>query len=233
MSKIEDGNIRAAIRIITSGDTPAVDNVSTYQSLCDRHPHAPSDRNPSSDPSKFPTVQFTEEDVTAAIRSFPAGSAGGPDGVRPQHLRDLTSNKETGPALISALTAFINLLMQGKCPSSITPIFFGGRLIALQKKSGGIRPIAIGYTLRRLAAKCVNKFALTVLKGSFTPAQLGEMHPVAVRQPSTPPAAFLPTCLTTMSLLRLISPMHSIVSAEIQSWQQCRHLYQRYIVSVV
>jgi hypothetical protein len=146
MSKIEDGNIRAAIRIITSGDSPAVDNISTYQSLCDRHPHAPPDRNPSLDPSKFPTVQFTEDDVTAAIRSFPAGSAGGPDGVRPQHLRDLTANKETGPALISALTAFINLLMQGKCPSSVTPIFFGGRLIALHKKSGGIRPIAISYT---------------------------------------------------------------------------------------
>jgi len=33
--------------------------------------------------------------------------------VRPQHLRDLTSNKEAGPALVTALTAFINLIMQG------------------------------------------------------------------------------------------------------------------------
>ena len=32
----------------------------------------------------------------------------------------------------------------------IAPIFFGGRLLALNKKSGGIRPIAIGFTLRRL-----------------------------------------------------------------------------------
>jgi hypothetical protein len=173
MSKIEDGNIKAAIRIITSGDTPAVDNAKTYQSLCDRHPQASVDRNPSPDPSKFPAAQFTEEDVLAAIRSFPAGSAGGPDGVRPQHLRDLTSNKETGPALVTSLTAFINLLMTGKCPSSVTPIFFGGRLLALQKKLGGIRPIAIGYSLRRLAAKCVNKYALNVLKDTFTPSQLG------------------------------------------------------------
>ena len=29
-----------------------------------------------------------------------------------------------------------------------------GRLIALSKKDGGIRPITVGYTLRRLAAKC-------------------------------------------------------------------------------
>jgi len=172
-SYVEDRRWQSAIRIITSGDSPAVDSISTYHSLCDRHLHAPSDRNPSSDLSKFPTVQFIEEDVTAAIRSFPAGSVGGLDGVRPQHLRDLTSNKETGPALISALTTFINLLMQGKCPSYVTPFFFGGRLIALQKKTGGIRPIAIGYTLRRLAAKCVNKYAIAVLKHSLTPAQLG------------------------------------------------------------
>jgi len=63
--------------------------------------------------------------------------------------------------------------MTGKCPSSVTPIFFGGRLIALQKKSGSISPIAIGYTWRRLAAKCVNKYAIAVLGDSLTPVQLG------------------------------------------------------------
>ena len=126
MSKIEDGNIKAAIRIITSGDCPATDNAQTFQSLCDRHPPAAADRIPSPDPCNFVAAQFTEKNVADAIRSFPAGSAGGPDGVRPQHLRDLTSNKEAGPALVTALTAFTNLLMQGKCPSSVTPIFFGG-----------------------------------------------------------------------------------------------------------
>jgi len=103
MSNIEEGNIRAAIRIITSGDAAQLST----------------------------TFQFTVEDVIAAIRSFPAGSAGGPEVVRPLHLRDLTSNKETWPALISALTAFINLLMQDKCgSSSVSQILFGGRLIA-------------------------------------------------------------------------------------------------------
>jgi len=83
------------------------------------------------------------------------------------------TRKLAGPALVTALTAFINLLMQGKCPSSVTPLFLGGRLIALQKKLGGIRPIAIGYSLRRLAAKCVNKYAFGILKDSLSPSQLG------------------------------------------------------------
>jgi hypothetical protein len=123
MSEIGDSNMKAAICIITSGDSPAADNAQIFQSLCDRHPQAPADRISSPDPSKFPAAQFCEKDIIAAIRSFPAGSAGGPDGVRPQHLRDLTSNKETGPALISSLTAFINLLLHGKCPNFVTHLF--------------------------------------------------------------------------------------------------------------
>ena len=51
--------------------------------------------------------------------------------------------------------------------------FFRGKLIALNKPDGGIRPIAIGYYWRRLAAKCANKYALVQLEGYFAPLQLG------------------------------------------------------------
>ena len=46
-------------------------------------------------------------------------------------------------------------------------------MIALQKKSSGIRPIAVGYTLRRIAAKCANSYATKQLAGYFSPIQLG------------------------------------------------------------
>ena len=58
--------------------------------------------------------------------------------------------------IITALTAFVNLMLAGHCPDDVAPTFFGGRLIALNKKSGGIRPIAIGFILRRLTSKCAN-----------------------------------------------------------------------------
>ena len=83
-----------------------------------------------------------------AALSFPAGSVSGPDGLRPQHLRDLLLSSESGPDLLSASTAFANLMLAGGCQARVAPIFFGGRLLALDKKSGGIRPIAIGFTLR-------------------------------------------------------------------------------------
>ena len=85
---------------------------------------------------KFPVAQFPKEDVVAAIHPFPNGSAGGPDGIWSHHLSDLMSNKETGLTLVTALTALMNLLMAGKCPSSVTSVLFGGWLIALQKESG-------------------------------------------------------------------------------------------------
>ena len=43
-----------------------------------------------------------------------------------------------------------------KLSTLVNEILFGGRLIALQKKDRGILLIVVGYTLRRLVAKCVN-----------------------------------------------------------------------------
>ena len=56
-------------------------------------------------------------------------------------------------------------------------MLFGGKLLALKKKSGGIRPIAIGYTWRRLAAKCANFYAMSNLQNKLLPFQLGVNTP--------------------------------------------------------
>jgi len=80
---------------------------------------------------------------------------------------------ESGHEFLSSLTAFTNLILAGGCPADISPIFFGGRLLALSKKSGGVRPIAIGFTLRRLASKCANSVGSVQLRGYFCPRQQG------------------------------------------------------------
>jgi len=173
MSKIEDGNFKAAIRILGSDDRLAPDCSETVDALRERHPSASQDRMSIPDQHNFSSCTVSEADVAAAIRSFPAGSAGGPDRFRPQHLRDLSSNLEKGPALLSAVTGLVNLLLDGKCPQSVASVLFGGNLTALTKKTGGIRPIAVGYTWRRLAAKCAMKYALVTLDGCLLPRQLG------------------------------------------------------------
>jgi len=116
-----------------------------------------------------------DRDIIDAIKSFPAGSAGGIDGLRPQHLKDLTSvhTGDAGRRLVSRLTEFANLCFAGEVPTAIRPVFCGASLCALTKKDGGIRPIAVGCTLRRLVAKTASKLVQEKMAAKLAPIQLG------------------------------------------------------------
>ena len=80
-------------------------------------------------------------------------------GLRPQHMKDLLLCRESVSDFLMALTAFVNMVLTGSCPKDIAPIT---SLVAVCwpwiKKSGGLRPIAIGLTLRRLVLKCTSSF---------------------------------------------------------------------------
>jgi hypothetical protein len=93
-AKVEDGNIKAAIRILCSDEKLATDVKGSYEKLLERHPDPPFDRRPAQPPDDIPTIQVSESEVMSAIRSFPAGSSGGPDGVRPQLIMDLVNYPE-------------------------------------------------------------------------------------------------------------------------------------------
>src|SRR6218665_4012186 len=88
-AKLEDGNIRAASRILCSSETLALLNEETLAELSSKHPAPPTDRPtipplPSEDP-----FQTTESDGRNLRRTVPAGSSGGPDGLRPQYIMEL------------------------------------------------------------------------------------------------------------------------------------------------
>jgi hypothetical protein len=85
---------------------------------------------------------------------------------------ELVQSSDAGGTLLAATTLFVTMLLDGLCDDDFRHIFFGGRLIALNKKSGGIRPIAIGCTWRRLVAKCANAFACNTLVSLFSPRQV-------------------------------------------------------------
>jgi len=91
-SKLEAGNFEAAIRLICSDDTPAADTLNALEALETKHPGPGPDRRPPCDPqdnSHFTPVRISSQDLHKALRSFPTGPFGGPDGLTPQHIHDL------------------------------------------------------------------------------------------------------------------------------------------------
>jgi len=109
---MEDGNIKAAIRILNSDDEPANPAEEILFSVKEKPPLASKTFDGLSPPSQFSSMSVIEQ-VRLAMLSFPAGSAGGPDLFRPQHLRDLLLCRELSPAVfMSDLTAFLTCLCQ-------------------------------------------------------------------------------------------------------------------------
>ena len=63
---------------------------------------------------------------------------------------------EAGPRLFDALASFCSALANNSLSSDCMKLLTTARLVAVAKTSGGVRPVAVGETLRRLAASCVN-----------------------------------------------------------------------------
>ena len=160
-AKLEDGNVKAAARILCSADTPAPTSTETWAELCLKHPTPPPKHNAMPPPPEVAPYQATEKEIWDSIRSFPSsGSAGGPDGLRPQHVLEMVNTAGVGQELVTAVTAMINLMLAGKCPPEVRATLFGGSLFALRKPAGGLRPIVVGYYWRRLASKRANAYAV-------------------------------------------------------------------------
>ena len=81
-------------------------------------------------------VQVPEDEVARAICSFPCGSAGGPDALCPQHLKDMISMLALGGGqmLLQSVTFFLNCVLRGETTAPARASFFGATLIALNKR---------------------------------------------------------------------------------------------------
>ena len=69
-------------------------------------------------------LQVSKTSVHKAFRSFPPRSAGGPDGIRPQHLLELIQVQEMWNHLLTFFTVFINSVLNGRCHKEFVQILF-------------------------------------------------------------------------------------------------------------
>ena len=106
-----------------SADSPAEPSPESLNALGEKHPPASSNLSDLPAPRPENCLSVDEAEVRQAIISFPAGSAGGPDGLRPQHIHDMLLCQEGGTDFLSALTDFVNVVIAGRCPVDVAPIF--------------------------------------------------------------------------------------------------------------
>jgi hypothetical protein len=108
------------------------------------------------------------------IASFPAGSTAGPTGLRPLHLAETLRDGAAGTS--SELLIQIDRLVT-KCGSGdLDPVsaryLWPPPLLPLRKKDGGIRPVAVGETFRRVTEKALIKMPATqAVMASLAPTQ--------------------------------------------------------------
>lgn len=172
--KIDEGDISGAVRVLCSQESIAPNSVETIAKLVSKHPDDPDLF--LEDKSFNVNIKPTEvAQVSNAIKSFPISSAGGVDGLRPRHLKDLISYTcgDNGLKLQSAIVNLMDLIRNGKLITDVLPIFYGATLTALSKKENDVRPIAVGIVWRRMAGKIAILNVKEELSEKMKPFQFG------------------------------------------------------------
>ena len=145
---------RAASALVSRGLLAVTDNV--LQQMRDKHPVGePVDRTQFRGHAK--TTRAPVVDVYRELCHFKNGTASGPTGLKPAHIRAAAEHEEPHETLQS-LAAVVNDVTAGQVPKEVLPLLMGANIVPLRKNADdeAARPVAPGETLRRLCAKRLN-----------------------------------------------------------------------------
>jgi hypothetical protein len=143
-------------------------------------------------PEGLPKLNITVEHIIQAAQTAPRGSCGGLDSLhldlltQPLRRADAIKYREAGAAerasnptyaYLEALQGVIQQFADGDVPAAISMAIFSATGLALSKPDGGIRPIACGVSLRRLACRAVVRASTDNLQAALGATQFGVCHP--------------------------------------------------------
>ena len=129
--------MKGSVKILSSETGLALFIAETARLLKEIHPPTTDEaEEPRFEPQSIDFIRSSEADVLKTIGSFPPVSSGGPDGLQPVYLKDLTdrSSGDAGVKLLSSLTQLVNLILEGSvCPQGLR-VLFGAKLCALKER---------------------------------------------------------------------------------------------------
>jgi hypothetical protein len=122
-------------------------------------------------PAQAPYCAQVEE-VLAAVKTFPPGTAGGRDGLTPLHIKHALSVGGSD-LLLDSLLGVVNRALAGDIPPPLRSYWASAPIAPLLKPKEGIPPIAVGLTLRRLVSKIAVAAVLPAVSEYLEPHQVG------------------------------------------------------------
>ena len=112
-------------------------------------------------------LELDKEGFLQNLRKARRGAAGGPSGMRTEHLRPLLDNVEDSNKLPEIAQAFA----QAQIPDEILSALRVGQLTALGKPNGEVRVIVVGDVVRRLITKTTSDQLMTRFETGTKPFQ--------------------------------------------------------------
>ena len=152
---------------------PLPPSQATFEQLSAHHPQSAMPDISRLGPARPAAVpELSSEAVIGALKTFPRASATGPSGLRADHIKETLATAH-GDEVTAHLVGPCQLLAKGEAPAVVAPYLGGARLHALPKKTGGVRPIAVGETIRRLVGKVLCHATRDDSNQYFWPLQVG------------------------------------------------------------
>ena len=145
--------------------------------------------------------------------------------MRPQILIGHT-NGEAANRLVMNLCNFADVVVAGEVPPCIFYTFFGANLFSFTKPGGGIRPIAVRLTFRRLVSKFVGHLTKDEHSDSYATVQLNIGTKNGAEAAGLAPRALLETESSPGTVLLKIDFSNAFNS--IQRDTLLETVYQRY-----
>ena len=138
---------------MASDDIILMSTPEVLQSLRFMHPPEPEDLAAPIIPADNIAVSANQNQVTQSLQLFSSGLCVEIDGQHPMHLLDLVavSTAEAGLRLHQSVTDSKNEILRGDVSDYTVELLFSANLIALKKKDGVIRLVAVGNVFHRLA----------------------------------------------------------------------------------
>lgn len=104
----------------------------------------------------------------------PKAAAGGGSGLTPGHLKELLAVPSTQleGELLDGLTSLTTKLAADKMPHHLMKWLAGAPLTPLCKRDGGVRPVAVGETIRRIVSSLLMRRVSTQAQEFLEPIQV-------------------------------------------------------------